>query len=68
MARNRLKLLYQLLQSQATWNMHWWQSIEEASVAFENIGNISEQSPLPPWFERMLFLLIYSHLYTWLHA
>lgn len=48
--------------------MHWWQSIEEASVAFENIGNISEQSPLPPWFERMLFLLIYSHLYTWLPA
>lgn len=47
--------------------MHWWQSIEEASVAFENIQYqcaISFTSPV--WKDA--FLLIYSHLYTWLHA
>lgn len=61
MARNRLQLLYQLLQSEAAWNMHWWQSIEEASVAFENIQYqwaISFTSPV--WKDAFPFNLLAS--------
>lgn len=43
---------------------HWWQSLAAAAVAFENIHYRREASALPPWFERTLVLVIYSHLYT----
>lgn len=42
---------------------HWWQSLAAAAVAFENIHYRGEASVLPPWFERTLVLVIYSHLY-----